>query len=195
MYIYIHNTCIYTYVNIYMWTIRLIRRTRAHTHTHLGWGFDPWRSLVNIPNTTMLGYIYIYISIYLSIYIIIFAYIYTYWKLLEDSAMLQLPQQLAQTNLLQENHLGLSQNRNEPKLDGDIWWSNKKEKQWEIIGFLWVPYFDICLEEKMNLYIEWKHSISVPTWHIHKSGVYTLNFFDSCIWWTPHCPRGDNATW
>ena len=40
---------------------------------------------------------------------------YIYWKLLEDSAMLQLPQQLAQTNLFQENHLGLSQNRNEPQ--------------------------------------------------------------------------------
>ena len=56
---------------------------------------------------------YIFIIIYLQKYIYI--YMYIYWKLLEDSAMLQLPQQLAQTNLFQENYLGLSQNRNEPQ--------------------------------------------------------------------------------
>ena len=175
---------IYIYIckYIYKWTIRLIRRT----HTNTSWvrvrslaipGEHPKHNNVGIYIYYLYVYIYIiymyiFIIIYLQIYIYI--YMYIYWKLLEDSAMLQLPQQLAQTNLFQENHLGLSQIRNAPQ----TWWwymvIKEKEKQWEIIGFLWVPYFDICLEEK-NEPIYWMETFNQCS-HMAHSQIRCLHF-------------------
>ena len=180
-----------------MWTIRLIRRTRTHTHI-LGEGSipgDPWWT----SQTQQCWDIYIYILVSIYIYIYYYICIYIYIHILEvvgrfcDVAVAA----TACSNKLASGKPSgvVSKSEWAPNLMVIYGDQIKKRNNEKSLDFCGCHILTSAWKKKMNLYIEWKHSISVPTWHIHKSGVYTLNFFDSCIWWTPHCPRGDNATW